>query len=519
MSELNEFLKLVAEGKKNTPSARLKNIEEQVKVNVKSDLSSLFSQLSSIKTPVEKLAEGIEVPASELQEVKEELVEVVKEEVEQLKEITLPTPIGKVPDEAQIPNIDKYLKPSKLINPEPALTNEYKQVTDKIKFLERWIGQIQNAGPGSGEVNFRYLDDVNRLTLSDSNDNWLLEYDVATKKVQFTEHLGPIRSVKYKLDGPQIELVPGQTAWNPAEDCLDVAHSDGTVLQSGLELHMRVRNETGSTLVNGTVVRFAGVYEENAHEPMVVPHIADGTIHGLYTVGVLTRDIQNNSTGRATWFGKVRDVNPSIIPAGETWVKGDLLYVHPSQPGKMTKVKPHAPNIVVNVAAVIHSSPDQLELLVRPTIYPRLYYGSFSDSLEQTVGVINTPHAVKNRMTELANGHHIANDTRCVAEVSGAYNYQFSLQIASTSASKKEIYIWARKNGVDVPRSATRLTITGNDEYRCPSWNFVLPMEANDYFELMWATSDLSVKIAAPGATAFCPEIPSSILTVTQVAL
>ena len=38
MSDLNEFLKLVAEGKKNTPSARVKNIEEQVKTNVKSDL-------------------------------------------------------------------------------------------------------------------------------------------------------------------------------------------------------------------------------------------------------------------------------------------------------------------------------------------------------------------------------------------------------------------------------------------------------------------------------------------------
>lgn len=51
MSDLNDFLKLVAEAKVNTPSSRVKKIEEQVKTNVKSDLSSLFEQLASVKTP------------------------------------------------------------------------------------------------------------------------------------------------------------------------------------------------------------------------------------------------------------------------------------------------------------------------------------------------------------------------------------------------------------------------------------------------------------------------------------
>ena len=43
--------------------------------------------------------------------------------------------------------------------------------------------------------------------------------------------------------------------------------------------------------------------------------------------------------------------------------------------------------------------------------------------------------------------------------------------------------------------------------------------EFNDYFELMWATSDISVSIVAPTSTSFAPEIPGVILTVTESAL
>lgn len=410
--------------------------------------------------------------------------------------------------------------PSMFVQPEPAATGrDIQAIQNKLKLLEGWVSKISMAGPGGGEVLFRYLDDVNRGTMNTTNDNWVLEYDAATKKVQFTEDIGPIKTTRYNTIGPDVSLVAGQVAWNPDEDCLDIHHADGSTLQTGLEHYMRVRNESGTTMPNGTVVRFAGVYEANAHEPIVVPHIANGTVHGLYTVGVLTNDLPNNTTGRATWNGKVHDVDTTGASVGEAWVKGDLLYVHPTMAGKLTKVKPYAPNIVVSIAAVLHVGSGDGILLVRPTIYPRLYYGSFSSTVSQTATAINTPTAVRYSTTDIASGHHVASNTQIIAEVSGAYNYQFSLQISSSSASKKEVFIWARKNGTDIPNSATRITVTGNDEYRAPSWNFVVPMAANDYFELMWATSDVGAYVASPAATSFCPAIPSVILTVTQAAL
>ena len=463
---------------------------------------TFVEQLGSLFT---KIADDPQVP----EEIKEELVKIDEPAP------AVPNIVDKV-----VAHVKETTAPSMFVQPEPPTTGrDIQAIQSKLKLLEGWVSKIAMTGPGGGEVNFRYLDDVQRNTMTFNNDSWLLEYDAATKKVQFTEDIGPVRSIKMNTAGHTITPVAGLLSWNVEEDCLDIHNVDGSVLQTGLEQHMRVRNETGATLTNGTVVRFAGVYEDNSHEPIVVPHIANGSVHGLYTVGVLTNDIPNNTIGRATWFGKVHDLDTTGTSSGETWQRGDLLYVHPTLPGKMTNVKPYAPNIVVSTAAVLHVGTTDGILLVRPTIYPRMYYGSFSDTLTQTAAAINTPYAVKLRTTDIASGHHISSNTQVVAEVSGGYNYQFSLQIASSSASKKEVYIWARKNGVDVPDSASRLTITGNDEYRVPSWNFVLPMAANDYFELMWATSDVSVSISAPGATAFCPAIPSAIMTVTQIAL
>jgi hypothetical protein len=103
--------------------------------------------------------------------------------------------------------------------------------------------------------------------------------------------------------------------------------------------------------------------------------------------------------------------------------------------------------------------------------------------------------------------------------VSGLYNYKFSIQFVSTNSAAKDVWVWFRKNGVDIPDSATRITITGNGVYDVASWDISVSMNAEDYFQIMWAASDTSVSITAPPATAFCPAIPSVILTVTEVAL
>mgnify|MGYP003337122967 CR=1 FL=1 len=53
----------------------------------------------------------------------------------------------------------------------------------KIKFLEQAIGRIAAAGPGGGEVNLRWLDDVDRSTIGEGN---YLTYNATSKKFVFS---------------------------------------------------------------------------------------------------------------------------------------------------------------------------------------------------------------------------------------------------------------------------------------------------------------------------------------------
>lgn len=146
-----------------------------------------------------------------------------------------------------------------------------------------------------------------------------------------------------------------------------------------------------------------------------------------------------------------------------------------------------------------------------------LRYGTFFDSTDQTAAVANTAYAITYDTTDLSAGVYLGTPkSRIYVDRSGAYNFQFSVQLQSTSgASTKEVFIWARINGVDVSNSATKMTIDGNNKHFVAAWNFVLRMNTGDYFELMWSTTNTTVQILAEPATAFCPAIPSVIMTVS----
>jgi len=207
MSELNDFLKLMAEDKQKDPVA-VKNRE--IKENIKEDLGDLFSQLSHLKAadPVaqknkklettikENVKEDFSSLFAELASLKNRKEEIIQENPQLVEEVLIETtpistPIGEIPVSQQnpaiadLPSIDKYLKSPQFEVPEvDESQREFQLINNKIKFLEQWIGKINNAGPGSGEVNLRYLDDVARETIADGR--WL-KYDAASKKFVFDE--------------------------------------------------------------------------------------------------------------------------------------------------------------------------------------------------------------------------------------------------------------------------------------------------------------------------------------------
>ena len=74
-----------------------------------------------------------------------------------------------------------------------------------------------------------------------------------------------------------------------------------------------------------------------------------------------------------------------------------------------------------------------------------------------------------------------------------------------------------KKNGTDVPNSASEVAVQGTTSETIAAWNFVVSAAANDYYELMWSSTDDHIQIKARTANGVVPAIPSIILTVVSV--
>ena len=145
------------------------------------------------------------------------------------------------------------------------------------------------------------------------------------------------------------------------------------------------------------------------------------------------------------------------------------------------------------------------------------YYGSFFDTTTQTAAAVNTPYAMRLNTTAESNQIAVVSGSRITFKNRGTYNVQFSAQLDQTSGASHSIYIWFRKNGVDIPNSASTVAIQGTSAELVAAWNFVVTVLGGDYVQIMWAVSNTAVQIVAAPANAFSPAIPSVIATAVSV--
>jgi Ni,Fe-hydrogenase III small subunit len=167
-------------------------------------------------------------------------------------------------------------------------------------------------------------------------------------------------------------------------------------------------------------------------------------------------------------------------------------------------------------SAASSSSGQDLAPLYTPQIDAKRH-GVFFDTTTQSAALINTAYPVTINSTSITDGVYIGTPTsRVYVDRIGTFNFQFSIQLVKSSASAKHVYIWYRVNGVNAANSATKVTLVGNNAAVVAAWNFVVELNAGDYFELVWSTDDTDCQIYAQGASAPVPAIPSVILTVTD---
>ena len=146
--------------------------------------------------------------------------------------------------------------------------------------------------------------------------------------------------------------------------------------------------------------------------------------------------------------------------------------------------------------------------------------GLFFNTADQTLVATNTAKAVEFTSTYLSNAVKVnaGTDSRIYVTVSGVYNFQFSGQLKSGSASAKQIYIWIVRNGTDIGYSTHQYTLSGSNVHLNIAWNFNIDLQDGDYMELEWAADDTNVTLEAVAATSPHPGIPSAVMAVNFVA-
>ena len=157
-----------------------------------------------------------------------------------------------------------------------------------------------------------------------------------------------------------------------------------------------------------------------------------------------------------------------------------------------------------------------LQMTPPPREFKRSRYGSFYDTTTQTATVINTATAITFNTTDLSQGVFLSTTSRVMVDTEGVYNFDTSFQLDKTAGGTAVFDFWFRLNGVDITDSASRIRIQGNNAEIFSSLNYFLNLKANDYVELMFSVTDLSVELTSFAAAAPHPGIPSIILTVSN---
>lgn len=518
MSDLLDFFKLVAEEKKKQ--------NEEFKTLVGEDIGELIENIFKSKPKKKKK--------------KKVIVEIEKEEkVSQIKEeILLEKSLGLLAEPIKTNNSD----------PLTPLNQKFATLDDLNKHYNLFISRIQqqlSTLGGGGETRLEFLDDVNRN--SSKRDGYYLKFDETTGKflgsaildddytTQIEEQsednvisvinvpdtdLGPIQSLLFDPTHVDISDEIGLLNWNIEDRTLNLHHPDGVTQQIGQETYFLVKNETGSTIPNGSVVRFAGATNGTGTPRLLVaPLLADGTFPSLYAVGVLTQDIEDDEEGFATVFGKVRDLNTTGAPVSENWNVGDILYANPNIIGTFTNVKPTAPDNVIPVAAVVKVNATNGEIFVRPTIEQKYSYGRFANTNTFTFADPDTAYVIPLNQTQISNGVGIGTtSSQMVVDQSGFYKISASVQL-DTTGTKGTCYLWIRKNEENVSGTTRRMHTSASEDVNTFSYTMDISLNAGDYVELCAAASSNTLRFNSFPATAFAPSTAGVLVSVTQEVL
>lgn len=178
-------------------------------------------------------------------------------------------------------------------------------------------------------------------------------YTGATGDVDLGVYAQKVAKLKLKTDGSNT-LAIGELGWNIHDKTLEVKLDNNVTLQIGQEQNLPLQNNTGSTLLNGRLVRVTG--HDIGTEYYTIEYSDCSSEATAYVDFMLTEDIADGSVGFGTKTGIVHDINTT----GGTLA--GVAYL--STNGQFSSTAPSYPNKTVIIGLYGHISGTVGEMLV-----------------------------------------------------------------------------------------------------------------------------------------------------------
>jgi hypothetical protein len=216
---------------------------------------------------------------------------------------------------------------------------------------------------------------IDGITYARKDGDWVtitsggggVPYTGATQDVNLGEFGLLTGNLEFDTTPTNVPTTAGSMYWNDTDGTLDLKLKGGNVtLQVGQETVVRVVNKTATNIslleANYQAVRLTGAQGQRLKVDLA---IATNDLSSAETIGLVTETIPNNQEGFVTTSGIIRGINTTGNLQGEAWVDGDVLYLSPITAGRVTKVKPIAPQHLVIIGYVVNAHITQGTIFVK----------------------------------------------------------------------------------------------------------------------------------------------------------
>jgi hypothetical protein len=271
--------------------------------------------------------------------------------------------------------------------------------------------------------------------------------------------------------------------------------------------------------------------QNNRFYNLSTPNLND--VEGISFDNLEEGDVLSYDSATQTWINKIPETSSGVNSFNER--QGDVYLEN----GDVTYALGYTPEDVANkVTAIVPEEISDVSYPSTSAVYNYITgaisksYGSWKSEESQFAFNNNEGYGIKFNSPDISEqGINIEIDSFENPTIirflnTGKYNIQFSCQFENISTQFNDVSIWLRKNGedsiADIAGTARYITIPIRyDEINgrnTVSFNYFVEAIANDYFQLVWATTNSeTISMKSYKAVNPTPSSYSAILTINQI--